>query len=165
MTPPTDRPAKASSVLALLVGVVAVGSSASAPMLPFLLTVVGFCAVAAGLVRGSRGWLAAGAVGMIVGVTFGAIAGVSNVLVVLGAAATVSTWDLSERAIGLGEQLGRDATTGRNEVTHAGTTALVGVAAIGAALIVTSVGIGPLPLPALVTVLLAGIVLLIALQT
>lgn len=165
MTPPTVRPAKASSALALLAGVGAVGSNATAPFLPFLLTAVGFGAVAAGLVRGSRGWLAAGTVGMTVGVTFGAIAGVSNVLVVLGAVATVSTWDLSERAIGLGEQIGREAYTLRNEVVHAGLTGTTGLVAAGAALSVSRVRVGPLPLPALVVALLAGLVLLVALRT
>lgn len=74
---------------------------------------------------------------------------------------TVLAWDAGENAIGLGDQLGRRASTYRVEAVHLGGTALVGALAVAGGRLVTDLGSPGLPLGAflgLVTalVLLAG---------
>jgi hypothetical protein len=74
---------------------------------------------------------------------------------------TVLAWDAGENAIGLGDHLGRRASTYRAEAVHLGGTALVGVITVAGGWLVTDLGSPGLPLGAflgLVTalVLLAG---------
>ena len=78
-----------------------------------------------------------------------------------GGVLTVLAWDAGENAVGLGDQLGRRASTYRVEAVHLGGTALVGAVAVAGGRFVTDVGSPGLPLGAflaLVTalVLLAG---------
>lgn len=77
--------------------------------------------------------------------------------------AVVVAWDLGERSINLGEQVGRQARTRSVELVHGLGTAAVGAVAAVAAVAVAGNGATDLPLAGLAALLVAGLVLLLAL--
>jgi len=80
-------------------------------------------------------------------------------VVLLAVSGAVVAWDLLDNAVSLGEQLGREASTGRAELVHVGGSAVVGLAvSLGAYGLYTVVG-GGKPLSALVLFLLAAVAL------
>lgn len=78
-------------------------------------------------------------------------------------AATMVAWDAAEQAIGLGEQVGRDADTAVVELVHSGGSTVVGATAVGLAVGAASVEAVDLPIAGVVLLLSAAIVLVLAL--
>ncbi|MBX0295736.1 DUF7519 family protein [Haloarcula nitratireducens] len=76
---------------------------------------------------------------------------------------TVLAWDLAERAVNLGEQVGREAETRTVELTHAGATAAVGGGAILAVQVIVDADVTGLSLPVLASLLGSGLLLTLAL--
>jgi hypothetical protein len=128
------RPARLSRGLALLAAALA-AFVALADALGAVLGAAGLVCVAAGVLLPARSLVDAGAAGLAAGVAFAA--GAYPVAFPLtGTVAAVVAWDLGEQAVGVGEQLGREADTRRLELVHAGTTLALGsvTAAVGFAL-------------------------------
>lgn len=95
-------------------------------------------------------------------------AGLFNVVptrtLLVATAGTVVAWDAGDRAISLGEQLGRLAQTRRLEAVRTGSTLLVGAVAVALAPIVEGFGSPGLPLAALVALLVSVLLLTAALH-
>lgn len=114
---------------------------------------------------GSRRLCKAGAAAAFVGVLAASVVNQLQVGPALVATAgTVLAWDFGEHAIGLGEQVGRDAATLPSELTHAVGSLLAGGAAVFAGQAATGVGPSGLSLPALVLVLASVVALSLALH-
>lgn len=133
-----------------------------------LVGMVGLAVLALGLLalrsKGSRLFVTLGAAVVGAGaLTAGALGETSTVSTFAAVAATMVAWDAAERAISLGEQVGRDADTAAVELVHAGGSTVVGAAAVGVAVGATSVGEVDLPVAGLALLLGAGIVLMLAL--
>jgi hypothetical protein len=77
---------------------------------------------------------------------------------------TVVAWDAGERAINVGDQLGRLASTRRLEAVRAGGSLLVGAVAVGLGTVAAGVGSPGLPLSALAGLLVAVLLLTAALH-
>lgn len=125
---------------------------------------VGAGLLALGVFAGNRNAIDLGALGLFAGVVFAAAWSTSPVLPLIGAVATVVAWDAAENGLTLGQQLGRDAETGRAEAVHAAVTLGVGVTAAIGAYAVYRLSAGNQPLPALVLLLFAAVVLTAALR-
>ena len=112
------------AVAAALVAVVVGGVSATG----FAVGLAGTALLVAALARGSRAVVDVGCLLLFVGVVAGGLEGGSVERTLLATVATVLAWDLGGNAVDLGDQLGREADTRRLEVTHAGSSLLVGLA-------------------------------------
>jgi hypothetical protein len=157
----THAPPPLSVALSLLFGataLVGIGLAAVAG-LPF--AALALVAVAIGLLRGGRSWLARGAVLGTVGVLVAGVRGGAPEPLLVGLLGTVLAWDVGEHAIGLGEQLGREATTVRVEVVHAAASLAVGAGATTLGYGVYLGATGGQPVAALVF-LVVGVVSLVA---
>lgn len=77
---------------------------------------------------------------------------------------TIVVWDVGDRAINLGEQVGRVGRTRRLEAVRAGGTLLVGGLAVAIAPVVEGFGSSGLPLSALAALLVAVLLLTAALH-
>jgi hypothetical protein len=148
-------------MVAATVGFVGVALAAAGAAAP---AAVGVVVLALGLYRGSRRVVTLGASALFVGVVYAGVQGGAAEPLLLAALGTVVSWDAGEYAIGVGEQLGRDADTTRLTLVHSATTLLVGVAGVAVVYAVyLSVG-GNQPVAALVLVLLGAISLVAALR-
>jgi hypothetical protein len=165
MSVPTHRPTRLSSAGALLAAVVVVLVGGTGGVVALVVATAGMLSLGGALVRGSRGWAATGTMGLFGALVVAGLTGAGSLPVLAGTAATMIAWDLSEHAIGLGEQLGRAAITHRQEGVHAALSLGVGVLGVGLALVVTHAGVGPLPVPAFVVGLVASIAFLAGLRT
>jgi hypothetical protein len=129
----------------------------------------GVLCVAAGVVpfrgEGSRRLLRAGT-----GLLFLTVlaAGLLQVVAVepllMSTAALLVGFDLGDNAVGLGEQLGRGAETLSVELSHGAVSLGVGAVAVGAGLVVPSIGTGGLSLSGLLLLLVALVGLSLALH-
>ncbi|WP_425499573.1 DUF7519 family protein [Halogeometricum luteum] len=161
MTEITRRPPVAGVSVALAaaaLGFAGVGVAAAGALAP---AGVGVLVLAVGLFRASRRVVTVGAAALFLGVLYAGARGGAPEPLLLGALGTVVSWDAAEYAVGVGEQLGRDADTTRLTLVHTATTLAVGV--VGAAVayaVFLSVG-GGQPVAALV-LLLFGVVALVA---
>jgi hypothetical protein len=68
-------------------------------------------------------------------------------------------WDFGERAVNLGEHLGRAGVMRRLRTVHAGTSLAVGALGVGVGYATLALSPGPLPLVALVALCLAVVFL------
>jgi hypothetical protein len=145
-------------------GTVAVLAAAATGPTAALVTAAGVAVTVAGVWQGAHGVVDAGGLVALLGLVVGAVMGGTAVPVVLGATATVVTWDAGNTAVSLGRQLGRGADTVRVEILGALASATVGVAGavVGIALFV----FGPRgqPITTLFVLLLAAAALLAALN-
>lgn len=136
-----DSPARVSSALALATGLACtlslVGSVAS-----LTIGLLGLVTLGLGLVRGSRAVVTLGGTGLFCGVVLSGLAGAPAGIVVFATAAAVVAWDIATFGIGVGEELGRAASTGRLELVHAAASGAVAAipAVAGVVLFRTVVG-------------------------
>lgn len=157
--------------LGCLVGVVvfldrAGGPSAAIQSLPVML---GVSVLAAALVpvraSGSRTLVKVGVGCVFCSVLLAGFFRSADPDVLLGAtAASVVGWDAGEQAIGLGEQLGRSATTWRLELVHVAATGLVAVAAVGGVYATRAVGTGTPSFAGFTATAVALLLLVVALR-
>lgn len=142
------------------------GYTPRAELLPGLIGVVLVGIGVLGLERvPSRRLVSAGVAFVLSGIVLsGLVRGAQAPGLLAGAAAAVVAWDAGEHAIGLGEQLGREARTWPVELVHVASTGLVGASAGAGALVLAGlVGTRRVPLVGLVAMLAAALVLLVAL--
>ncbi|MEF8851757.1 MAG: hypothetical protein V5A28_04950 [Haloarculaceae archaeon] len=120
----------------------ALAATAGPDVLPTAVATAGLLVFTLGLVRVSRSWLSAGGLGLFAG----------------GGAAMLA-WDFGERAVNLGEQVGRSGVTRRSRAVHAGSSVVVALVGVLAGYATLAVAPGPLPLVALVWLCLAVVFL------
>jgi hypothetical protein len=162
---PIDRsPAVLSSVAATVLGLVVLAALGPFSGISLGLCIVGFALLVVGLLRGIRGVVSGGASGLLLGTAAGAVNGAPVLLALLGLVATVLAWDIGQRAIDIGAQLGRDAETRELELFGLATSAAVGVVTGVAGYLIYLVGAGGQPLSAVFFVLLAVLALFGALS-
>lgn len=145
-----------------------VGALATVPAMyaadGFLLAAAGYATFASGALTGSRRLLVVGAGALFVGVVAGTMGRTAPLLPLLGTAAVVVAWDVGEHSIGLGEQVGRDAPTGRAELVHAAASGAVGLAGTVAGMAIYRLAWAGQPPAALVLFLAGGALLILALR-
>lgn len=100
------------------------------------LTLFGTVLMAVGVRRGTRRLHTAGGAVAFGGVLLAAAFGAPPALSLLGGAAAVLAWDAGEHAIGLGQQVGRNASARRGVLVHVGASSL---AVVGVVLLTTVV--------------------------
>lgn len=155
------------AVVAAGVGLLVVRAPGLGPTVEAFLGLLGVAAIGAALAPARGGWerylLATGtALLVLMLVVSGATRSASTVRLLTAGAATVLAWDLGEQAVSLGEQVGATGVRARGEFVHGGATMAVGVGGVAGALVLRSAGPSGLPLPALVLLLAAGVVLLLS---
>jgi len=151
------RPTTYSQYLGLLAVAAAIVAVAPATAISLPVVVTGGVVLAAGGLRGSRAWLTRGYALMVAGgLLHGALGGSAVGTVGAVIAATIA-WDVVENGIGLAEQLGTEASARRSVIVHAVAVTAVGGVAGGAAIFVSFVFANNQPLPALVLLLFATV--------
>lgn len=152
-------PARLSVGLAVAAALVATAATSTLSTQGFVAALVGTGVLSAGSFRGRQRAVSLGAAVLLGGVLYAGVVGGSVVSVLVGVVGVAVAWDVGSYAIGLGEQLGREADTARIEAVHAVTSLVVGggVAAFGYA--VYQVGGGGQPLSALLGLLVAAVLL------
>ncbi len=163
MSGPTRRPPSLSVGIVVLAGSVATLAVGGVPIAAGL-GAVGLVLVTVGLVLAVRTLieLSGGAFGLAIVVGGGL--GASPAAVSIAALSAVVAWDVADHAHDLGQQIGREARTRRNELAHLGGSLLVG--AIAAAIAFgTFLGMaGGQPTTALAFLLCGAIALVAALR-
>ncbi|MFB6136120.1 MAG: hypothetical protein ABEJ04_05125 [Halobacteriaceae archaeon] len=153
-------PARLSSALSLLFGLVSAAASAALPTVSLPVGVLGIGALGAGLVADSRRLVTAGAGGLFAAALAGGAFGLPVELVLVGVAASVLAWDVGENAISVGHQLGRGSDTSRGELVHAAASTVVGALVTVVGYVLYRLATGGQPVVALV-LLLSGAVFLL----
>lgn len=158
-----DRdPARLSSVAS---GVAAVGAAVASGLYSWhalVLGLVGVGLVVAGVGTGSRSRITVGSAGLFAGVIVAGVQGAAAGATLLGGAAAVLAWDTGTTAIGIGRQLGREASTRRLELVRLAASAVVGAVTIGAGYLLYDRAAGGQPLGTLLALVLATVLLLTA---
>lgn len=117
---------------------------------------------AVGLVRGSRRAVAWGAGVGAIGIVLAGLAGGSAASLVAGAVALTVAWDVGDHALSLGDHVGRESPSRRNQFVHSGTGALVGLLTAGIGYGSYTAATGGQPVAALVFLLFGAVVLVSA---
>jgi hypothetical protein len=145
-------------------GLIAVGATGLSAPLSLLIAVGGFVTLLSGLLVGRREPLTLGALGIFAAAVLAGWAGAPLSSTVLAVTAAILAWDLGQFAIGIGEQLGRDAETVRLELVHAAASTAVGIAALVAGSVVFSFAGGSTPTSALFVLVVAVAVVVLGLR-
>lgn len=155
-----DRsPTGSSQVICLLVTTLAFLTTLGGTPGSVGIALLGASTLALGVLTGSRLALDGGTGLLFVGVVLAAAFTATPAIPLLGAVATVVAWDVGDMGIGLGRQLGAAASTRRVEILHAGASIGVGLGAAVGSYAVFLLAAGNQPLPALVLLLFAAVVL------
>ncbi|MUW13535.1 hypothetical protein GJ633_01880 [Halorubrum sp. CBA1125] len=114
---------------------------------------------------GSRLVCKLGTGGVFLTVVFsGLFSAVGELHLLLAAVATVVAWDAADNAVGIGEHLGRAATSWRLQVTHTTGSAAVGLAGVAGIHLVRHVAVSDLSLAAFALLFVALLLLLAAIR-
>lgn len=162
----SPAPPRVERLLALFaaVAVVVVVAAGGRGVLPTAVATGGLLLFAAGLVRVSRPWLSAGALGLFGGVLVAALVAPGPLGVLVAGAAAMLAWDFGERAANLADHLGRDGVGRRSRAVHAGGSLAVATVGVVAGSATLAVAPGSLPLVALVSLCLAVVFLVAVLN-
>ncbi|WP_435347554.1 DUF7519 family protein [Haloarchaeobius sp. HRN-SO-5] len=169
MTDLDRRPAKLSAIVALGAGALAAFTAALTASVGVLFAGFGVVALAPALLVGSRRLVHLGSGALVAGILFAGATGsgsggATELLLLVGATASIVAWDVGQNAIGIGEQLGRDTETTRAELAHLGATVAVGTVTAGTAYGLYQVAGSGQPLAALAMMLVAVVALTSALR-
>lgn len=126
--------------------------------------IVGFALLLVGLIRGSNANVTVGAFGLFLAGLLAGVWGGPVGLVLVSVTAAVLAWDYGGTAISIGEQLGREADTGRLEIVHMASSGTVGMVTAGIGYGLYLGGSGGQPVVALVFLILAAVFLAQALK-
>lgn len=147
------------AVSAGLVAVVLTGVT-----LPTLLVgLVGLLGIGVGVWRGSRRELTLGVLAVFLAIVAAGIQNVGPARLLGATVGLVVAWDSAENELTLGEQIGPRSASGRPEVVHAGTTALVTTLGAAGAYGVFRFATGGQPVVALFALLIGALLILVAL--
>lgn len=121
---------------------------------------------AIGLVRRSHAALAwgvaVGAVGLVLAASGGGAGSGGELGLLIAGVSLAVAWDVGDHALSLGQAVGRNARSARNQFVHAGTSLLVGTLAAGVGYGTYISATGGQPIAALVFLLFGAIVLVSA---
>lgn len=124
------RPARASSIAALVAAALSALTSAPFATYAIPLGIGGVVILAVGLfVREERAWVTFGATGLFLSVLVSGIDGTAVELLLVSATGAAVAWDAGQHAVSLGEQLGRHTRTWRNEAFHVSSSVVVAMVA------------------------------------
>jgi len=160
----TRRPSWRSVAVPAVVGSFAVAACAAATPSATVVSAAGVVVLVVGAWRGRHGLVDAGGLVAFVGPVLAGLPGGSAGPVVVGATATVVAWDAAGNAVSLGRQVGQAADTTRVAVLHALASAAVGAAVVALAVVLFLAGPARQPVNTLFVLLLAGAVLVAALN-
>lgn len=151
-----DRaPVGLSSVLAIAASAIAAVAASEGNTAGGALAGLGVVLIALGVLRGSRGAVHAAGLALLGGIVLGGSGDASELWILVATVAAVLAWDVGQNAIGLGEQLGRNADTARAELAHAAGTVTVGASTAGLAYVLYLFAGTNQPLSAIVVLLVA----------
>jgi hypothetical protein len=159
----TRRPTAVSGTLAVVAAtaVVLVGALVSVPAVAA--GSLGLVATGVAVTYGGR-WLAdLGGAALVLATVVAGLSG-SEPATLACAVGTVLAWDLANNAIGMGQQLGREADTARAELVHAGASLGVGALTAGTSFVVYRAASGGQPVTAVFFLTLAALVLISSLR-
>lgn len=161
-----DRsPTRVSRWVAIGVAVLTLGTIGLFSWYALGVGTLGVGLVVAGVVRGSRSAVTAGAVCLLAGALVSGVQGAPVAVVLSGVVATVVAWDAGCTAISLGAHLGRDADTVRVEVVHVAGSVAVGLATIVAGYLIYDVSAGGQPVSAVALLVVAAALLVAAVHS
>jgi len=160
----TRRPGRHSLVVSGIAGATAtamalVGGGGAAAVAG-----LGTLALLAGVRRANHRAVDAGGLIAFLGVALSALSEAPAGAVLLGTAAAVVAWDAGTNAVSLGRQLGAEADTVRAENLHAMAGAVVGLVTAVFGLVVFQIGPTRQPVTTLFVLLIAGTLLVVALN-
>lgn len=164
MTVVDRRPARIGRWLSGFAGVLAVVTSGFYSWSALAVGGVGLVVLWAGLLRGTRSAVTTGSFGLFVAAVAAGTRGAPVPPVLGSVVLTVVAWDAGGNAIGIGEQLGRDAGTARIEIVHSAATLAVGAVTAGVGYAVYRFGTGGQPVAAVVFLVFGALLLVAALD-
>lgn len=164
MTDLTRDPPWLATSLAVLAGTVAAAAAGLVDTLALLPAAAGVILVLVGCLRATRRVVTWGGGLLLLGTLVAGVRGASVESLLVALLASVLAYDVAEHGIGIGEQLGREAETGRLVGVHAAATLAVGVVGAGFGYGVYTAAGGGQPVTALVLLLLSGVALVAALR-
>lgn len=160
--PPDGSPAALSSLFAVCLAGIAWSLTVPYSTTGAGIATIGWLLAALALSVGDRRLLSTAACGLVLGVFVAAGDGARSAAVLVGVLASVLAWDLGNNAIGIGRQLGRNASTVGIELRHAGGSLAVGACIVVLAYVPSVLVRGARPLVAVVFLLVAaGLVALV----
>ncbi|SDX59004.1 DUF7519 family protein [Halobellus clavatus] len=157
----TARPPTFAASLALLAGFASVLALAVGSFGALAAGTAGAVLLAGGLYAASRRVVAFAGGAFLLGILVAGARGAAAEPLLLAALGAVLAWDLGAFAVGVGEQLGREADTARLTIVHAASGLLVGVVGAGVLYGVFLGTQGGQPASAVAS-LLVGVVILVA---
>lgn len=161
-----NDPTTVSSAGAIIAALVAAFTSSPFALIALPLGLGGVGMIAGTLFRnGSRRLISLGTASLFISIVISGGFGAPVELLLVSTIATVLAWDLGQNAISLGEQMGRQTETQRNEVIHAAASAIVGAAGAGLGYLIYLTSAGGYPISALVLIVLGIIFLLWSIRT
>jgi len=134
--PGFDTAAPAPGVPATVVPATVAVVAAAVAIPAAAMALVGTVLMAVGVRRGTRRLHTIGGALTFGGVLLSAGAGAAPALALIGGAAAIVAWDAGEHAIGLGNQVGREAEARRGLLAHVGASAIAATAIVVLAAIV-----------------------------
>ena len=161
MTEVTYRPSTLGSSLSLFAGLFSLLGFALASVDALAVGALSLLLLAGGLYAPSRGAVTLAAACLLLAILLAGARGAAPEALLVASLGAVLAWDIGEFAVGVGEQLGRDADTSRLELVHAAVTLLIGAVAAGVGYAVYRGIAGGQPMAALVF-LLVGVVAAVA---
>jgi len=160
----TRRPGRHSLVVSGIAGATATAMALVGGGSGAAVAGVGTVVLLAGVRRANHRAVDAGGLIAFLGVALSALSGPPAGAVLLGTAASVVAWDAGTNAVSLGRQLGAEADTARAENLHAMAGAVVGLVTAVFGLVVFQVGPTRQPVTTLFVLLIAGTLLVVALN-
>jgi len=153
-------PTKLSSVAAVVAGFVAALTSGPFSLLALPLALGGVAMIAGGLFwRTNRTWVTTGTMSLYLAPIIAGALGVAVELLLLSVVSTFLAWNFGQRAIDLGEQVGRHSTTARNEAINISLVTFIGFASAALGYGVYTVSEGSRPVAAVAMLVLAALFL------
>ena len=154
------RPPRAGQAIALVAALVGVGLSAPFTVLSIPFGLAGLALAAMALTyKPSSGWFTIGVALMFAGALISGGFGVlPPEVMLLAIGSIIVSWDAGQHAVSLGNQIGRQTRSHRNQLVHSAATVLAVTIASGALFVVFAIGGDGHPAPA-VALIIIGIVL------
>lgn len=161
---PTPSPPTLSTLFAVTLGAFAVVLLAAGSLLAGAVGLVALALLVVALARGSQRDCRVAGAAFVLGFVAAGTTGAAADPVVTAAVLAVAAWDVADHGLGLGAQVGREATTTRNELVHLAVSLSVGGGAGALAVGAFLAAGGGQPVTALVLLLVGGVILLVALR-
>lgn len=157
---PSHRPARVSTTISIILGLMAVALSVIfVPLFTLPIAGAGIAALAVGLMAGTRKLVDIGAMLLLLAVIVSGLGGAPAELLLAASLMVVLSWDTGENAIGVGEQLSREASTTKLELVHVSVMTVVGIVASGVGYGAYRIAVGGQPVSVLLFAVLSIVVL------